>query len=274
MKGNKSRSSISVFFPAYNDAEAIAPLVLEALTVLPMLTDNYEVIVVNDGSTDATGAVLDELARALPRVKIVHHARNKGYGGALRSGFNTASKELIFYTDGDGQYDVRELLTLYPLLTPGVDVVNGYKVKRADAKDRKLLGTVYNRLVRLLFSIPIRDVNCDFRLLRSSAIGRVNLVSSSGAICVELIHKLHRAGCTFVEAPVHHYPRLFGRSQFFKPRRVARMASDLVSLWLGLVVLPNLLPESWYSHWAEGTANSEGTETPWAESLGTTSRNR
>src|SRR5437870_12896302 len=123
MTGNKSRSSISVFFPAYNDAEAIAPLVLEALTVLPMLTDNYEVIVVNDGSTDTTGVVLDELARALPRVKIIHHAKNRGYGGALRSGFSSASKDLIFYTDGDGQYDVRELLALHQLLTPGDEVV-------------------------------------------------------------------------------------------------------------------------------------------------------
>ena len=250
MTGNKSRGSISVFFPAYNDAEAIAPLVSEALTVLPMLTDDFEVIVVNDGSTDATANVLDELARSVPHVKIIHHGKNKGYGGALRSGFNSASKELIFYTDGDGQYNVRELLTLHALLTPGVDVVNGYKIKRADGASRGLAGSIYNRLAHVLFSIPIRDVDCDFRLLRTSAMGQVNLVSSSGAICVELIHKLHRAGCTFVEAPVHHYPRLFGRSQFFKPSRVARMASGLVSLWLRLVVLPNLIPESWSSRWA------------------------
>ena len=272
MTGNKSRGSISVFFPAYNDAEAIAPLVSEALTVLPMLTDDFEVIVVNDGSTDATANVLDELARSVPHVKIIHHGKNKGYGGALRSGFNSASKELIFYTDGDGQYNVRELLTLHALLTPGVDVVNGYKIKRADGASRGLVGSIYNRLAHVLFSIPIRDVDCDFRLLRTIAVGQVNLVSSSGAICVELIHKLHRAGCTFVEAPVHHYPRLFGRSQFFKPSRVARMASGLVSLWLRLVVFPNLIPESWYSHRAGDKANNEGTETPWAESLGTASR--
>jgi glycosyltransferase involved in cell wall biosynthesis len=227
--------------PAYNDAKSIVMLVLEALALLPDLTEDYEVIVVNDGSTDVTGAMLDEFANTQPRVKVIHHARNKGYGGALHTGFETASKELVFYTDGDGQYDVRELLALWPLLTPEVDVVNGYKVKRADAESRKLLGAVYNRLARLLFRIPIRDVDCDFRLIRRSALMQIELTSSSGVICVELVHKLHRAGCAFVETPVHHYPRLHGRSQFFTPRRVARTAFDLLSLWLRLIVLPKLV---------------------------------
>jgi glycosyltransferase involved in cell wall biosynthesis len=241
MTENENCHSISVFFPAYNDAESIALLISEALTVLPMLTDDYEVIVVNDGSTDATGAVLNEIARTLPDVKVIHHTRNKGYGGALLSGFRAACKELIFYTDGDGQYDVRELLALHPLLTSKVDVVNGYKVKRADAGRRKLLGAAYNQMARLLFSIPIRDVDCDFRLMRRSILRRIELISTSGAICVEMVHKLHRAGCAFIEVPVQHYPRLHGYSQFFTPKRVARTTFDLLSLWLRIVVLPNLL---------------------------------
>jgi glycosyltransferase involved in cell wall biosynthesis len=205
--------------------------------VLPCLTDDYEVIVINDGSTDWTPALLDELAREEPRVHVIHHARNRGYGGALRSGFSSASKDLIFYTDGDGQYDVREMADLHRLLTEKVDIVNGYKIKRSDEKRRKVVGAFYNRLARLLFRIPIRDVDCDFRLLRRGVLGGIELDSLSGSICVELVFKLHRSGCVFAEAPVHHYPRVHGRSQFFTVRRVTRTAFDFFSLWLRLVVL-------------------------------------
>jgi len=238
---NSGRQSISCFFPAFNDESTIAGLVEQALAVLPELADDYEVVVVNDGSTDSTGAVLDTLAGTHPRVRVVHHAENRGYGGALRTGFESASKELVFYTDGDGQYDVREMRSLVPLLTEGVDVVNGYKKGRADRLRRKVLGAVYNRLAHLLFSLPVRDVDCDFRLMRRDALRRVALTSSSGVICVELVHKLHAAGCSFAEVPVGHYERTSGRSQFFTPRRVARTAYDLLSLWVRLVVAPRVL---------------------------------
>jgi glycosyltransferase involved in cell wall biosynthesis len=224
--------SISVFFPAYNDEATITGLVNDALSVLPSLTDDFEVIVVDDGSTDGTAAVLDELARGDGRVRVVRHESNRGYGCALRTGFASATKELVFYTDGDGQYDVREITLLRPLMAEGVDIVNGYKIKRADAWQRRALGAAYNRLAHLLFSIPIRDVDCDFRLIRRLVVERVELASSSGSICVELVHKLHRAGCVFAEVPVHHYPRAHGRSQFFTLRRVGRTALDLLSLRL------------------------------------------
>ena len=230
--------SISVFFPAFNDEGSIASLVVSAHSVLSTLTDDYEVIVINDGSTDATPAILDVLARDLPNVRVVHQEHNQGYGGALRSGFSNAGKDLIFYTDGDGQYDVRELTVLHQLLTDGVDIVNGYKIERADKGQRRLLGAIYNGLAHLLFRIPIRDVDCDFRLLRRNAIERIELVSSSGVICVELVYKLQRAGCVFAEVPVHHYPRTHGRSQFFTLRRVARTAYDFLFLWIQLVLLP------------------------------------
>jgi glycosyltransferase involved in cell wall biosynthesis len=226
------RQSISVFFPAYNDEASIGGLVGGALALLPELTDDFEVIVVDDGSADGTAAAVEEQARVDSRVRLVRHGANRGYGAALRTGFASATKELVFYTDGDGQYDVRELARLRPLLTEGVDAVNGYKIKRADGWQRKATGAAYNRLAHLLFSIPIRDVDCDFRLIRRPAVERVELVSSSGSICVELVHKLHRTGCVFAEVPVHHYPRAHGRSQFFTLRRVGRTALDLASLWL------------------------------------------
>jgi len=229
------RAGISVFFPAYNDAGSIALLVKRAIAILETLTDDYEVIVVNDGSADATPLVLDELARECPRVKIIHHETNKGYGAALRTGFSAASKDLVFYTDGDGQYDVRELGKLFPLLTGAVDVVNGYKIKRADKRHRILIGALYNLTARFLFRLPIRDVDCDFRLLRRSALRQVELMSSSGVICVELVRKLHAAGCVFAESPVHHYPRIHGRSQFFRLGRVVHTARDFLILWLKLV---------------------------------------
>jgi glycosyltransferase involved in cell wall biosynthesis len=237
---NAPSPSITVFFPAYNDEASIGSMVRGVLELLPQWTADYEVIVVNDGSSDGTAAVLDELARAYQQVRIIHHQHNRGYGGALRSGFANATKELVFYTDGDGQYDVQELARLLPLLTEETDVVNGYKRKRADNRRRIVIGAAYKRLARLLFNLPIRDVDCDFRLMRRAAIQAVELVSTSGVICTEMIYKLHQAGSRFVETPVHHYPRLHGQSQFFTLRRVARTAGDFFKLWFKLVVMPRL----------------------------------
>lgn len=234
--------SISVFFPAFNDAETIATMVTDALAVLPSLTQDYEVIVVNDGSTDTTAAVLDELARKLPCVRVIHHPRNRGYGAALNTGFNQASKEWIFYTDGDGQYDASEMTSLLPLMTSEVEIVNGYKLKRADSRRRIVLGKIYNRLARTLFRLPIRDVDCDFRLIRRRAMEQIELESASGVVCTEMIYKLRARGCRFAETPVHHYPRLHGQSQFFTFRRVARTALDFFVLWVKLVVWRQMFP--------------------------------
>jgi glycosyltransferase involved in cell wall biosynthesis len=234
--------SISVFFPAYNDEGTIERMVADALTVLPSLTDDYEVIVINDGSTDTTSSVLEQLKSTSPFVKIIHHERNQGYGAALRTGFNHACKDLVFYTDGDGQYDARELVALFPLLTETVDIVNGYKVKRGDRRHRIIIGAIYNRLARLLFNLPIRDVDCDFRLMRRRAIQQIQLNSSSGVICTEMVRKLYAAGCVFTEVPVNHYPREHGQSQFFTFRRVSRTAFDFFVLWWKIVALRYLFP--------------------------------
>jgi len=232
--------SISVFFPAFNDEGSIALLVHKTLALLPQIADDYEIVVVNDGSSDGTTAVLDELACQYECVKVIHHHRNLGYGGALRTGFRHATKEWIFYTDGDGQYDVNELLRLIPLMSEGIDIVNGYKIKRSDSKRRVVLGEIYKFLSRLFFQLPIRDVDCDFRLMRRRAIQAIDLVSTSGVVCTELVSKLQRRGFRFTEAPVHHYPRLHGQSQFFTLSRVARTAIDFFGLWLKMIVFQRL----------------------------------
>jgi glycosyltransferase involved in cell wall biosynthesis len=235
--GGARRPGISVFFPAYNDEASISGMVERALALLPRLADDFEVMVVNDGSRDGTAAVLDALAaRHARHVRVIHHPRNRGYGGALRTGFLNATKDYVFYTDGDGQYDVMELERLIPLMTDAVDVVNGYKIKRSDGKRRIVLGAVYKFLARWLFGLPIRDVDCDFRLMRRAAIQGIDLTSTSGVVCTEMVYKLRRAGCAFAETPVHHYPRLHGQSQFFTLRRVGKTAFDFFTLWIRLVV--------------------------------------
>jgi glycosyltransferase involved in cell wall biosynthesis len=236
------RPSLSMFFPAYNDGGTIASLVIRAVQVAAQLTPDFEVIVVNDGSSDGTAAVLDDLQRRYTRLTVIHHERNRGYGGALQTGFANASKDLVFYTDGDGQYDVNELANLVPLMVDGVDVVNGFKIKRSDNMRRIVLGEIYKFLARHMFALPIRDVDCDFRLMRREAIQEIELKSHSGVVCAEMIYKLTRAGRKFTEVPVNHYPRLHDRSQFFTFSRVARTAFDFFALWLKLVVLRQRAP--------------------------------
>jgi glycosyltransferase involved in cell wall biosynthesis len=226
-----TRPSISAFFPAYNDAGTIASMVVVTDRTLRALADDYEIIVVNDGSPDHTGAILEDLAARYPHLRVITHPKNRGYGGALRSGFAHATKDLVVYTDGDAQYDPREFALLLERLTPDADVVNGYKIARHDPPYRLLIGRLYHHTVRRMFGLPLRDVDCDFRLLRRTVFDRVRLDSDSGVICVELMTKIHQAGYRVVEVPVHHYHRAYGRSQFFNFRRVARVGRDLLDLW-------------------------------------------
>ena len=228
---------LSFFFPAYNDGGTIASLVIRAIQAAGRLTPNFEIIVVNDGSTDATAEILDELARTYPQLKVVHHSRNRGYGGALRTGFATATKDLIAYTDGDAQYDPAEVEVLWDRLTPDADMVNGFKISRADPLHRVIIGRLYHHMVKLLFRLQVRDVDCDFRLMRREIFDRIRLERDTGVICLEMMRKIQDAGFHIVEVPVHHYHRTYGRSQFFNFRRVFWTGIDVMKLWLQLVVL-------------------------------------
>ena len=236
--------SISAFFPAYNDAGTIASMVVSTDLTLrslvgkyPYISDDYEIIVVNDGSPDHTAEILEELKGRYPRLRVITHPQNRGYGGALRTGFSSATRDLIFYTDGDAQYDPRELDRLVAVLDDGVDMVQGYKIARNDPVERKIIGKVYHSLVNILFDLRMRDVDCDFRLIRREVFDVVNLEKNSGVICVELMTKFRQAGGRLTEVPVHHYHRAYGVSQFFNVRRVGRVGVDLLKLWLQLKVL-------------------------------------
>lgn len=233
--------SLSVFFPAYNDAPSLPGLLEKAFAVLPSLTEDYEVIVVNDGSRDRTAEVLAELQNKYgPRLRVVTHPENRGYGAALRSGFAAAAKELVFYTDGDGQYDPGELPALMACMASDVGLVNGYKIERHDPWHRILIGRLYNRFARLLFRIRIRDIDCDFRLIRRRLLEEIRLRSTSGTICVELVRKLELSPYRVVEVPVHHYPRLHGRSQFFRFGSLGVTFCQLIQLYFRLVIKPAL----------------------------------
>jgi glycosyltransferase involved in cell wall biosynthesis len=242
------QNSLSVFFPAYNDAPSLPELLRKTFAVLQQHVEDYEVIVVNDGSHDNTGEVLQQLAaKHGPRLRIVTHEVNRGYGGALRSGFAASTKEFIFYTDGDSQYDVNELPLLLEQMNPNVGLVNGYKLQRHDPWHRIVIGKAYNRFSRSIFGIRIRDIDCDFRLIRRSLMEAVTLQSTSGTICVELVRKLELCGWGVREVGVHHYPRLYGRSQFFRLRSLFQTFRQLLRLWVLLrlqPILPAWLPLS------------------------------
>jgi glycosyltransferase involved in cell wall biosynthesis len=229
-------NSVSAMFPCYNDAETITGLVDDVYAALAPLVAEVEVIVVNDGSADRSRELLDEIAATRPWLRVIHHERNRGYGGALISGFAAARHEWIFYTDGDAQYDASEAALLIPLATENVDVVQGYKLTRGDALHRKVMGRIYHHIVKVLFRLPARDTDCDFRLFRRQLLVDRPLTSTSGVICVEMMRVFQESGARFVETPVHHYFRPSGKSQFFRAPALARSAKQLLQLWWRMVV--------------------------------------
>lgn len=219
-------SSLSIFFPAYNDSQSIPKLIKTANSVAREIASDYEIIVINDGSKDNTEDVVEELKKKYKKLRVIHHSKNLGYGAALASGLSNSKKEWIFYTDGDGQYDPKELFLLLKSLNSGIDVVNGYKLRRSDNLVRKILGNFYNFYLRLLYPIPVSDIDCDFRLIRGSKIKNVELSSNGGSVCLELILKLQKNGARFAEVGVHHYRREHGHSQFFNIKNILKMVYE------------------------------------------------
>jgi glycosyltransferase involved in cell wall biosynthesis len=224
--------SVSIFYPCYNDWGAMGSMVLLTIQTAERLELDYDITIVDDGSDAHTLDLLEAVEKTYPKINIVRHEMNRGYGGALRGGFAAATKEWIFYTDGDAQYDVRELELLIEKIGDDVDVVQGYKITRHDPLHRKIIGRIYHWIVKIAFGLKLRDVDCDFRLIRRSVFDRVTLTRDSGVICAEMMAKIQRENFRVVEVPVHHYMRAHGKSQFFNYPRIFRVVVQLTDLWL------------------------------------------
>ena len=218
---------ISVFLLAYNDEKTIKKLVLDAISVLSSLNLDYEIIIIDDGSKDGTGKVANELGETFERVKVVQHKENRDYGGALRRGFANATKEWVFYTDGDGQYDIKEIVRLLPY-TEKYDFINGYILKRGDPFYRIIIGKIYQFWLDICFERTLRYVNCDFRLIKKDLIDRIKIDSNSGFAPAEMVIRLARGGVKVRQVLVGHFPRQHGRSQFLNLKKIINLFCDLL----------------------------------------------
>ncbi|MFN2465395.1 MAG: glycosyltransferase family 2 protein, partial [Candidatus Dormibacteria bacterium] len=207
---------LSYFFPAYNEAGNVTPMVEEALRVLPRFAPELEVIIVDDGSHDGTEEEGRRVAAANPRVRYIRHEANRGYGEALRTGITAATGEVVFWTDGDRQFDLNELERLWPELAAN-DLVVGYRIRRADPPHRRVIARTYNTVLRLVFGLRTRDVDCAFKLVKRSVLERVEPLSGGAFFSAELLLRARQAGFTVVEVGVNHFPRRVGTAKGATP---------------------------------------------------------
>jgi glycosyltransferase involved in cell wall biosynthesis len=228
-----SRPGISAVFPCYNDAGTIGTVIEKTLAVVAPLADEYEVVVVENGSTDHTRDVLAEAEERFgSHLRVLRFAEPLGYGGAVRAGFDEARFPLVFYTDGDAQYDVAELPLLYEAMRSEeaqgrrADVVTGRKIARHDAWPRRLASWAWQRANRLVFRYSVHDIDCDFRIIKRHVLQSLALRERHGTFPLELMTSIHDAGFRTVEVAVHHYPRAYGESEFFQWRYLWRTAVD------------------------------------------------
>ena len=226
----KRKESISVVFPAYNEEGNIGKTVSEAIKILPELTDDWEVIVVNDGSKDRTAYILKEYTRVHPNVKDIHHPSNKGYGAALKSGITSASKDLIFFCDSDLQFDLRELTKLLQWIDQ-YDIVAGYREKRSDSFHRRLNAFSWNMLVRLLLGIKIKDIDCAFKIFKRQVFDKVKINAVGAMVNTEILSQAFKYGFTIKEVPVSHFPRTQGQQTGANLKVIIKAFKELFRLY-------------------------------------------
>jgi glycosyltransferase involved in cell wall biosynthesis len=222
----RKRYSISVFLPAYNEEENIEQAVMNSVNVLKEISDDWEVIVVNDASKDRTAEIAERLVREVPGVRVIHHQKNTRLGGALRSGFSNATKELVFYTDADNPIDMRDLGKAVPLMDDA-DFVTGYRLNRDEPLKRKVYSRCYNWLIRLLFGLKVRDVNFSFKLVKKEVLKKAKLHSMGSFIDAELLIEARKYGFRIKEIGIKYYPRTRGESTLATPSVIFKIMDEL-----------------------------------------------
>ena len=226
------KPSISAFFPSYNEEANIGALCLKTAGVLQKIASRWEVISVNDGSKDGTAAVVQALHKKEPRIKVITHKVNAGYGAAVKTGFKSAKLDWIFFTDGDGQFDVKEMARFLPYLADH-DLVVGYRIKRADPAIRKLNAFAWGTLVRTLFQLKgVRDIDCAFKFVRRDVFKKFKLETTGAMISTELLVKSSKNGLRIKELGVNHYPRTAGVQTGAKISVIARAFKELFSYFI------------------------------------------
>jgi len=221
---------LSVFFPFYNEEKNIRPQTEAALKIIPQFAKKYEIILVNDGSADRTGEIAEKLAKEHPQVRVVNHRHNRGYGGALKSGFKASRYSWIFFTDGDRQFDLRQLKKLITK-TDQADIIIGYRKKRADPLIRLLNAKLFNLLIRLLFGLKVRDIDCAFKLIKKEVLRKITLKSNGALISSELLIKAQKQKFKIKEVPVDHLPRRAGQPTGADPKVIFKAFYDLFRLF-------------------------------------------
>jgi glycosyltransferase involved in cell wall biosynthesis len=222
--------SLSLVLPAHNEADNIELVVRRALDVLPLFTDQFEIIVVNDGSRDRTPEIVNQLAAEHPQVKPVHHKVNRGYGGALISGFNASTGDYVMFMDSDRQFDIADLALLSPFVST-FDIVAGFRRERNDPLHRRVNAELFNTAVRILFGIHLRDIDCAFKIFRGDLLRSIELTSSGALINTEIQAKLRRKGATLQQVGVHHYPPVAGQATGGNVRVIFKAMSETLELF-------------------------------------------
>lgn len=223
--------SLSLVLPAYNEAENIEIVIRQALEVLPLHTDTFEIIPVNDGSRDCTGAIIDRLAKEDSRVRPVHHKTNRFYGGALKSGFSHSRYDYVMFMDSDRQFDIAEIQRLAPFI-PTHDIVAGFRMERSDPMHRRIFAEIFNLAVRILFGVHMRDLDCAFKVFRGDQLRSLRLTTSGALINAEIQAKLRRQGARLQQVGVPHYPRVAGSATGGSPRVILFAMKETIQLWI------------------------------------------
>ncbi len=229
----KSLTSLSIVFPCYNESENVAQMIEQSIKVGEDYGIDYEVIVVDDGSRDNSAEVIKRYAAKNSHVKLVSHEKNQGYGAAVATGLKSASKDLVFFTDGDNQFHVGDIEKLFSKID-GCDVVVGFRVGRKDKAYRRLNGSVWTMTAKFLFGLSIRDIDCAFKLFRRKCLDGLEFRSKHLLIHAEVMAKLKKKGCRVQEIGVTHYPRQAGKATATKPSELIKSVAELIRLYWGI----------------------------------------